>query len=60
MLKAVIESHFKSYFLISVFRSGPMSSKINRFYERLLRIPYADFAPNFEELLEKRKVCNLP
>ena len=38
-----------------MFHSRTWNNKINRFYERALRIIYSDYKPSFCELLEKEK-----
>ena len=53
LLNALIESQFSYCPLIWMFHSRTLNNKINRLHEKALRIVYADFKANFDELLEK-------
>ena len=55
LYKCFVESQFKYCPLIWMFHSRCSNTKINRLYERALRLVYNDFQSNFEELLDKDK-----
>ena len=51
-MKAFMESQFNYCPLIVIFHSRTLNNKINRLYERALRIVYSDYKSLFCELLE--------
>ena len=51
-MKAFIENQFNYCPLIWMFHSITMNNKINRIYERALRLVYPDHASSFDELLK--------
>ena len=53
LLGAFIESKFSYCPLIWMFHSRSLNNKINRLYEKALRIVYGDCKSKFDELLEK-------
>ena len=55
VMKAFIESQFNYCPLICMLHSRTLNNKINRLYERALRIIYSDYKSSFCELLEKDK-----
>ena len=52
-MKTFIESQFNYRSLIWMFNSRTINNKINRLYERALRVVYCDFKSSFEGLLMK-------
>ena len=55
LLKSFIESQFSYCPLVWMFHGRISNGKINRIYERALRIVYKDYTSTFEDLLEKDK-----
>ena len=55
LFKAFIESQFKYYLLVWMFHGRQISDKINKVYERALRIVYNNTVTSFENLLIKDK-----
>ena len=53
LLRAFIESKFSYCPLIWMFHSRILDNKINRLYQKALRIVYGDYTSKFDELLEK-------
>ena len=53
VMKTFIESQFNYYLVIWMFYSRTIYNKINRLYERSLRIVYSNFKSSFEGLLKK-------
>ena len=53
--KAFITSHFSDCPLVWMFHSRELNNKINRIYERSLRLVYSDKTSTFKELLDKDK-----
>ena len=59
LFRAFIESQFNHCPLIWMLHSQAMNNKINRLYERSLRIAYSDHSSTFEELLERDKTFSI-
>ena len=53
LMKGFIESQFSYCILIWMFHSRIINTKINRIYERALRLVYSDHVSSFDELLKK-------
>ena len=52
-IKTFTASKFGCYSLVWMFHSRTLNSRVNKLYERALRIVYQDYASSFTELLEK-------
>ena len=52
-MKAFIESQFNCFPLIWMLHSRTLNNKINRIYERALRIVYSEYNSSFNELIDK-------
>ena len=50
LIKTFFESQFNYCCLIWMFSDRTANQKINKLHERALRIAYADYCSNFEEL----------
>ena len=55
VMKAFTESQFNYFPLIWLFHSRTLNNKVNRLYERALKIVYSGYKPSFCELVEKDK-----
>ena len=55
IMNAFISSQFGYYPLVWMFHSRRLNNRINRIYERALRLVYNDTQSNFAELLSKDK-----
>ena len=53
LMKAFIESQFNCFPLIWMLHSRTLNNKINRIYERALRIVYSEYNSSFNELIDK-------
>ena len=53
MMNTFVVSQFSYCPLVWIFHDRPVKKKINKIYERALRISYKDSCSNFEELLLK-------
>ena len=53
VMKTFVESQFNYSPLIWMLPSRSLKNKINRLYERALRIVYSDYKSSFKTLLEK-------
>ena len=53
LMNAFFKAQFNYYPIIWMFHRCCLNNKINRLYEKCLRIIYNDKIPNFEELLNK-------
>ena len=59
LFKAFVESQFKYCQLVWMFHGRQINGKINKLYERALRIVYNDTITSFKELLVKDKTFTI-